>query len=190
MLPLISLLKAAATDRDNLDANACDPAAFQRIIETGHGPFLHFCSRNNPEIDTTTREYSALRSTHLTARVLTSGLLDATSEILAFASPYTREITLLEGISLCQRQHTEPHLRTMGDIDLLVPSQQSLVLESMLRDVGYQQCSEYPESFFATRHHSMPFFHPIKRVWVELHTAFFPEHLHNVKRQGLYTEKH
>ncbi len=174
MVSLTTLLNAAATGRHDLDSDAYDSPTLQRILHIGLGPLLRFCSRNNSKLDPTARESLRLVSADLTARVLTGELLDAAQEMLAAASACAPEITLLKGISLCQRHYPEPHLRTMGDIDLLVPEKTRPFLEATLRNLGYRQFSEYSENFYATHHHSMPFFHPTRRIWVELHTALFP----------------
>lgn len=174
MLPVITFLQAAVQNKDDLDLSIFDLEAFQWILEAGFGPLLYRTSQNSPAISTFTRQQSALLSADLTARVLTGVLLDALDEILISSSALAQDITLLKGISLCQRHYPEPHIRTMGDIDILVPAEIRSKVESKLRDLGYSQQSEYPEEFFSTHHHSMPFFHPAKHVWIEVHTALFP----------------
>jgi len=173
MPPLIVLLQVVAQGRDDLDLGTFDPAAFEWALKAGLGPLLYHTSRNNRKIDSFVRQYSTLLGADLTARVLTGVLLDALDEILAASTELTRNITLLKGVSLCRRHYPEPHHRTMGDIDLLVPPELRPKLESLLKDLGYSQQSEYPEEFYTTHHHSMPFFHPEKRVWVELHVSLF-----------------
>lgn len=173
MPPLIAFLQAVAQGRDDFDLSTFDPVAFEWALKAGLGPLLYHISRNSRNIDSFVRQYSSLLGADLTARVLTGVLLDALDEILVTFSALTRDITLLKGISVCQRHYPEPHHRTMGDIDLLVPPELRPKLESLLMDLGYSQQSEYPEEFFTTHHHSMPFFHPVRRVWVELHTALF-----------------
>ena len=63
----------------------------------------------------------------------------------------------------------------MGDIDFLVADDQSRnAVQDQLRDLGYCQLSDYPEEFYRTLHHSMPFFHPRRKIWIEVHKRLFP----------------
>lgn len=174
MLPVIALLHAVAQDRNDLALDDFDSATVQWVLETGLGPLLYRSSQNSSDSNILTPWRSALLGADLTARVLTTVLLEAVDEIVATSSALTREITLLKGASLCGYHYPEPHLRTMGDIDLMVPARNRLKFESMLQDLGYRQRSEYPENFYHNHHHSMPFFHPEKRVWIEVHTSLFP----------------
>jgi len=107
----------------------------------------------------------------MVAQLAMSDALDALEEMLAASADIAREIILLKGISTCQYLYPEPHLRTMGDIDLLVPVHSQQRLETLLFDIGYRQQSSQPAEFYKAHHHSMPFFHPRKHTWVEVHTA-------------------
>lgn len=119
--------------------------------------------------DISTRD--ALRSADLAARLIIADTLAALEEILAASADMASEIILLKGISTCQYLYPEPHLRTMGDIDLLIPARFQQRLEALLHDLGYRQQSSQPAEFYKDHHHSMPFFHPIKHQWIEVHTA-------------------
>ena len=110
----------------------------------------------------------------LTAQVMTEGALDGTEEILRAAGPAAREIVLLKGIAACQRYYPEPHLRPMGDIDLLIPRERYPQLQSVMTGLKYVQRSSLPSEFYQTHHHAMPFYHPEKQLWVELHWELFP----------------
>src|SRR6185295_5446759 len=68
----------------------------------------------------------------------------------------------------------EPHLRTMGDIDVLVDEASVPELESRLIELGYRPQSAYPPEFYEKHHHAVPLFHPRRRVWVEIHRGLFP----------------
>jgi len=109
----------------------------------------------------------------MVAQLTMSDALDALEEMLAASADIAREIILLKGISACQYLYPLPHLRTMGDIDLLVPVHSRQRIESLLFDLGYRQQSNRPAGYYETHHHSMPFFHPVRQTWVEVHTALF-----------------
>jgi hypothetical protein len=172
-LPLITLLQAAAEGRDNLDPRLFDERAVGWALETGLGPLLYRTTRYTNGL--TEPYYSWLVGADLTAQVIVGELLDALEEILQTASHLAKEITLLKGISICQTHYPSPHLRTMVDMDLLVSREVQPALESLLSGLGYRQQSDYPASFYEKFHHSMPFFHPRRHVWVEVHTALFPQ---------------
>jgi hypothetical protein len=110
----------------------------------------------------------------LTARLLMDRMAGATEEILRAAGKASSEIVLLKGIA-AQRHYPEPHLRLMGDIDLLAPPAFYDRLQTLLCDLGYIQQADMPPAFFDTHHHAMPFFHPDKRLWVEVHRGLFPD---------------
>ena len=77
----------------------------------------------------------------------------------------------------------------MGDIDLLAPKGRQRELETVLQDLGYRQQSEYPAEFYEKMHHSMPFYHPQRRIWVEVHTRLFPPASH-VGRDRIFSDTH
>lgn len=109
----------------------------------------------------------------MVAQLSMSDALDALEEILVASAEIVREIILLKGISACQYLYPMPHLRTMGDIDLLVPVHSRQRFETLLFDLGYRQQSNRPAGYYESHHHSMPFFHPARQIWVEVHTALF-----------------
>jgi hypothetical protein len=109
----------------------------------------------------------------MVAQLTMSDALDALEEMLAASADIAREIILLKGISTCQYLYPMPHLRTMGDIDLLVPVHSQQRFETLLFDLGYRQQSNRSAGYYETHHHSMPFFHPARKIWVEVHTALF-----------------
>lgn len=173
-LPIISLLRACAEDSDNLDPKLFDEGALSWALETGLGPLLYRAIRNHSNVLTTEPCRSRLVSADLTAQIMVGECLNAVDEILAASPTLAKEITLLKGISVCQCYYPSPHLRTMGDIDLLVSKAFEPALESLLSNLGYRQQSIYPAEFYEKLHHRMPYFHPQKQVWVEVHTALFP----------------
>jgi len=174
MLPIISLLRACAEGSDNLDPTLFDEQALDWALETGLGPLLYRAVRNHPDGLTTEPYRSRLVGADLTAQIMMGDCLSAVEEILEASPALAKEITLLKGISVCQCYYPSPHLRTMADIDLLVSKPFLPALESLLADLGYRQQSTLPAEVFENNHHGMPYFHPQKQVWIEVHTALVP----------------
>lgn len=188
MIGLIPILRAEGSDRKDLDLNLLDPATIRWGVHAGLGPLIcHIYSGQCGQIlDATSRDI--LRSADLAAKLATADMLDGLEEILAASADMASEIILLKGISTCQYLYPEPHLRTMGDIDLLIPTLSQQRLEILLLDLGYRQQSTRPAEFYKTHHHSMPFFHPRKHQWVEVHTALLSNR--NVASDRIFSSMH
>jgi hypothetical protein len=62
----------------------------------------------------------------------------------------------------------------MRDLDLLVDPEEQPKLEAILLKMGFRQQSTNSHEFYATHHHSMPFYHRESGVWVEVHRGLFP----------------
>jgi len=81
--------------------------------------------------------------------------------------------TLLKGISISEQHYPVPHLRPMGDIDVLIPSDAYESVESALLQRGYVREPHHTVS--KGDKHGNPLDHPEWHVRVELHTALFNE---------------
>jgi hypothetical protein len=173
MTGLIPALRAGISGRNNFDPAHLDPASIRWAVHTGLGPLICHSNRNHLSGIADAASQDLLRSADMVAQLTMSDALDALEEILTASADIARDINLLKGISTCQYLYPEPHLRTMGDIDLLVPARSQQRLETLLLDLGYRQQSSRPAEFYDTQHHSMPFFRPVKQLWVEVHTALF-----------------
>lgn len=171
MIGLIPILRAKGSDRKNFDLNLLDPATIRWAVRAGIGPLIYHVHRDQLSQIPDAASRDALRSAELAAKLVMADTLDALEEILSASADMANETILLKGISTCQYLYPEPHLRTMGDIDLLIPTHRQQRLETLLLDLGYRQQSTRPAEFYKTHHHSMPFFHPRKHQWVEVHTA-------------------
>jgi hypothetical protein len=64
----------------------------------------------------------------------------------------------------------------MRDIDFLVDEVDRPMVESILFKLGYRQQSQNPPEFCERLHHSMPFYHSQRGVWVEVHRRLFSDH--------------
>lgn len=168
---MLLLLQAIVEDRSDFDLRGYSEATVRQAIDAGLGAALYRITRHGLK----GAWHDVLRAQELAARVESLGRLDALEEILA-AGPreLSEQVLLLKGISLCQRIYPEPHLRMMGDIDLLVPSASQGALENILSGLGYVQRSRQEPEFYVRHHHSMPFMHARTGVVVEVHTGLFP----------------
>ena len=173
MLALIELLRAVKEDTRKVDLTAFTSTDIEWVLYAGLGPTLCRAVSDTEIFPERALDRAAVTSADLTARMLIGNTLDAACEILVAAPALAQATTLLKGTAMSLR-YPQPHLRTMGDIDLLAPSGAQREVESLLRDLGYIQRSEYPLEFYKNLHHSMPFFHAQRRVWVEVHTNLFP----------------
>lgn len=176
MTGLLSFIQAAcASDHKNYDVVHLDSVTIRWAVHVGLGPFVsHTCRRLLVNIDGPKSE-DMLRSADLVAKVGMSDALDSLEELLAASADLASEIILLKGISTCQYLYSEPYLRTIGDIDLLISVQRRQQLETLLVDLGYRQQSSRPAEFYKKHHHSMPFVHPTKHIWLEVHTALLSD---------------
>ena len=115
-----------------------------------------------------------IRAADLTARVLTAAKYQALESALAALARVGCRPVLLKGVATALQYYPAPHLRTMGDIDLLVTADERSAAKTELRSVGFTQRSHQPVSAFVQRHHSMPFWHPERDVWIDVHTRAYP----------------
>ena len=99
--------------------------------------------------------------------------IDAIDEIVQACGRQVEPPTLLKGISVSAQVYPEIHLRPMRDIDFLVDEDAIPAVESVLLELGYQRRPTEPPEFYRAHHHTTPFFHPQKKVWVEVHRALF-----------------
>ena len=173
MRPMLSLLRAAAEERDDLPLAAFNDTQVQWAVETGLGPLLFRSTKAHPQA-TSAPLWPLIRGADLTARMLTSERYDAMCEILDVCAERVPPLLLLKGMSICDQYYPEPHLRLMRDMDFLVDAETIPTVEAILRQLGYRQQSHNPPEFYATHHHRMPFFHPRRHIWVEVHQQLFP----------------
>ena len=170
---LIPLLRAASQGRQNLMLGAFDEAQIPWAVETGLGPLLFQTTKADPKAARSPL-WPLLQGADLTARMITAEQLDAMSEIIDACEGLVSPLTLLKGISICEQYYPEPHLRPMRDIDFLVGDADLPAVESILLKLGYRQQSKSSPELYKNHHHSMPFFHSQRGIWVEVHRGLFP----------------
>ena len=166
------LLRAASQNRMDLIPESFDESQLQWVVESGLGPLLRRCVAGAPDVKTS-RIWPVLVAADLTGHVKTAEKMDAMEEI-ARALGARRPPTLLKGISIAGQYYPEPHLRPMGDVDVLVEREDIPTVESALVQMGY--CRRFLQSpeFYEAHHHTAPFFHPQRSVWVEVHRGLIP----------------
>lgn len=170
VLPLLRSITRGKTDHDIDDI---EPSVVHHALDQGLGAVLAYITAD------ARRSVNAwcadrIRSADLTARLLTGDKCDVLVDILAAAESVGCRPVLLKGVSTALRYYPAPHLRTMGDIDVLVPADYQTALEARLRKIGFSQSSDGPPDEFVNRHHSMPFVHRERRVWIDVHTKVIP----------------
>lgn len=170
---LLRLLDEAAKDRADLTLSDFSAEQVRWAVRTGLGPWLRRCTAHDPAASTSPL-WPLVHGADLTSRVMVAEQMDAAAEILDSCAGHAPPLTLLKGISVCEQYYPEPHLRVMGDIDLLVDVEALPDVRSRLLQLGYRHESSYPPEFYQTHHHLQPLFHPRRRVWVELHWTLFP----------------
>ena len=67
-------------------------------------------------------------------------------------------------MSMATQYYPKPHMRTMGDIDLLVDSGYQVELEKICMELGYHQESHRSAEYYDKHHHSIPFYHQDKKI--------------------------
>jgi hypothetical protein len=170
---LINLLRFAAHGGPRLSLSSFDNREIAWAIETGLGPLLYSATRDDTE-SVGSPLWEKVRSADLTARIWNRIQLQALGEILDQCAERIPMVTLLKGASVCTQFYPESHFRLMRDLDILVPEQDVPALESLLYEQGYHQRSDQSPLHYRNHHHTMPFFHTQKGVWVEVHHKLFP----------------
>jgi hypothetical protein len=155
----------------------------QHVCQAGLAPLFHRAARDEFEqLPATWRD--ALRSADLTAHVRHGLAVDTATDVIDACRQLDVRVTLLKGISISDQHYPAPHLRPMGDIDMLVPERDQVAVESALRDRGYRPMQNPPS--MEGKHHGVPLCHPEHGVWVEIHTALFPATA-RLRRNGLFS---
>ncbi len=165
-----NLLKYAATGPNDALADAFDDRQFRWTIDAGLGPLLYHAARDDTHgLPEAWRD--VLLSAELTSRVAHGNLIDTAGEIADVCEQARVPVTLLKGISISDQYYPAPHLRPMGDVDVLVAADAYERVNSALVRRGYEPNTEYEMA--ANAPHGVPLYHPGRRVWVEVHTALF-----------------
>jgi hypothetical protein len=170
---LLALLRTVSKDHELPRPSSFHDRQIRWMLESGLGPLFWFASQKGAKMEDS-RSCCDLKAADLTTRLINEIQLETLGEILVRCKGLLPPITLLKGCSTCSELYPQPHLRVMRDLDLLVDPKEQPKLESILLEMGFQQQSTKNPEFYATHHHSMPFYHRGKGVWVEAHRGLFP----------------
>jgi hypothetical protein len=151
---------------------AFDEAHVRWALETGLGPLLFQATQADPQA-AASPFWPLLRGADLTAQVLAAEHFEAMSEILDACKGNVHTVVLLKGISISEQYYPTPHLRPMRDIDFLVAEADLPTMESLLLELGYSQPLKRPLKAGERPHHSSPFFHQRRGIWIEVHRKLF-----------------
>ena len=144
-------------------------------IDTGMGAMLYegldrsVLEALSPEL------YGQLRASYLAAVFANQDQLDALQDVLSQSADLQSPVCLIKGIWLSRQYYPLPQLRLMRDMDILLAEEDVLPFESLLLRQAYRQVSEYSAAYYQNHHHTMPFYHEKRRVWIEVHTQLFRE---------------
>jgi hypothetical protein len=142
----------------------------QWALDAGLGPLLYSATRGGYErVPAAWRD--VLLSADLTARVTHGNLTETTNEVIDVCRDTQVPVTLLKGISISDQYYPAPHLRPMGDVDVLIPEDAYDLVETELLRRGYIRHPDYTLRDGAE--HGIPLFDACHHVWVEIHTALF-----------------
>jgi putative nucleotidyltransferase-like protein len=156
----------------NPEGNDAEDSQFLHTIHAGLTPLMYHAMRGCPERVSPARR-DVLLSADLTAQVRFGNLCEAAAEVVDACQRVGVRPTLLKGISISHQHYPIPHLRPMGDLDILVPESEFERVESSLLRAGWVRMPDQIRQ--AGSHHGIPLCHPQRRVWVEVHSALFPK---------------
>ena len=147
-----------------------DARELQHVVDAGLAALLYHAARDRlASIPADWRD--VLKSAELTARFAHSAFRDSANQVIDVCRKIGAPVTLLKGISIGDQYYPAPHLRAMGDIDLLLSDRDYPLVESTLLRLGFT-----PKADFRTGEgdpHGAPLLDPRRCVWIELHTALF-----------------
>jgi hypothetical protein len=188
---LLALLRTIANGDDFPPLLSFTDRQIRWIIKTGLAPLVCFAIANDSN-QAASAWWCDLKAADLGIHLVNDIQLETFGEILNRCKGLLPPLMLLKGCSIGNELYPQPHLRVMRDIDLLVEPKEGPILEAVLLEMGFRQQSTNSPEYYAAHHHSMPFYHPRKGVWVEVHRALFaPAKLAELpvfSRQNITTE--
>jgi len=147
-----------------------DDQQLQHVIDAGLAPLLYHATCDTLEIVPAAWR-DVLKSAELTARFAHSASCDAANQVIDTCRDLGASVTLLKGISISEQYYPVPHLRPMGDVDLLLSERDYPLVESTLLSVGFTRMADFYVG--EGEPHGAPLLDPLRHVWIEPHTALF-----------------
>jgi hypothetical protein len=163
------MLRALADGERLDDAVQADIGTIEWLIRSGLGPLLYRL-RPADGFEGVPRAVALLHGADLTSRVLTGDLIVAVEEIIIALRRAGIEPILLKGIAFASRYYDEPHLRVMGDVDVLVSPEAIDRSVDTVRRLGFETVEKPGHSL----HHAPPLRHAGRDIRLELHHALLP----------------
>jgi hypothetical protein len=137
------------------------------LLRAGLGPLLYLAIGDGHPAST------QLFASDLAARVRRGALVEAAAGLIDLCQRVDARAVLLKGISVSEQHYPAGHLRPMGDIDVLIQRSAYEPLERLMLARGYARMRGFTLDQWSW--HGIPLFQQQLGVWVELHTALFPE---------------
>ncbi|MBX9954122.1 nucleotidyltransferase family protein [Peribacillus simplex] len=97
-------------------------------------------------------------------------------------------LLFLKGPVIAEDIYGDISLRTSRDLDILIQSNKLEKAEEVLLGVGYER-KEVPTPFWKLRFHHVTFFHPKKRICLELHWRLHPHSIYEPCFDELWERK-
>lgn len=170
---LPAVLRALAGRDPAFEPDAATDADLRWLIRSGVGPLVWWLVEHSRlPVPEPWRE--PLQSSELVSRLRTRELLRTVQEVVDLLGGAGIECTLLKGIGVATRYYPMPHLRVMGDADLLIPGEALETGVRLLRDQGFTLSTFAAPEWWDTHHHAPPLTHPERGVTIELHHALLP----------------
>ncbi|MBT8085170.1 MAG: hypothetical protein HKN35_13840 [Woeseia sp.] len=118
--------------------------------------------------------YSLLQSADLTTRVIYRQMESAAAELIKDLQNAGIKPVLLKGISTAFEYYSPPHLRLMGDIDILIAETEADAAMSRVAELGYEISDQDWQLYRKKGHHHLPAaYNPDSGITVEVHTGLF-----------------
>ena len=150
--------------------------AIQYLCDVGLGP-IAFQVYGDAFRQTDPLIFSILHSADITARVIYRQQENAAIELDSELKSAGVTPTFLKGISASDELYSPPHLRLMGDVDILIEQSEVDTAAAIIKDLGYEISAEQWRLYHKYGHHHLPQArHRKTGIFIEVHTGLFGSH--------------
>ncbi len=143
------------------------------LVRSGLGPIIYHVLQRNDRVAEIDKEMK-LKASDITSRVMSAAQFENVEAVIELLHSIDVEPILLKGASFASRYYSEPHLRIMGDVDVLIPADSIDDAQNTLLRDGFEKLTSAPSMDYETHIHSAPLFHPDRKIWIELHRCLLP----------------